>query len=343
MKFHNVAIQALAYESPAEFVSSEQIESMLAPIYQRLKLPEGRLHLQTGIVTRGMWPKGERPSSIATRAAKKCLSQTQIDLNQIDCLIHASVCRDFLEPATASVVHAQLGLPASCAYFDLSNACLGVLTSLMLAGQMIESGAWRNCLIVSGENSGPLLLDTISYLNQSDISRKDIKKYIANLTIGSAGVAVLLSRIDHSRNVLAQVLGGVSQSDSSSNHLCQGGGNTDHLMMETDSEALLHAGVKLATATWSQFKQTMQWNDETYQKVIGHQVGVAHKTAMLNELKIDVTKDFSSFETWGNTGSCAVPLTLALALEQKFIKQGERVALLGIGSGLTSSMVGIQC
>jgi acyl-CoA:acyl-CoA alkyltransferase len=343
MKFNNVFIHSLAYESPAEFLSSDKIETLLTPVYKKLKLPEGRLELQTGIKTRGMWPKGERPSSIATRAAKKCLSQSQIQIQQIDCLIHASVCRDFLEPATASVVHAQLGLPASCAYFDLSNACLGVLTSLMMASQMIESGAWKNCLIVSGENSGPLLLDTIEFLNQADISRKDIKKYIANLTIGSAGVAVLLSHKSQSRKNIAQVLGGVSQSDSSSNHLCQGGGNTNHLMMETDSEALLHAGVTLATTTWSHFKKTMEWNDQTYQKVIGHQVGVAHKTAMLNQLKIDMNKDFSSFETWGNTGSCAVPLTLALALEKQFIKQGDKVSLLGIGSGLTSTMVGIQC
>jgi 3-oxoacyl-[acyl-carrier-protein] synthase-3 len=343
MKFHNVLIHSLAYESPSEFLSSDKIEQLLAPIYQKLKLPEGRLELQTGIKTRGMWPKGERPSSIATRAAKKCLASGQIELEKIDCLIHASVCRDFLEPATASVVHAELGLPASCAYFDLSNACLGVLTSMMLASQMIESGAWKNCLIVSGENSGPLLLDTMDFLNHSNISRKDIKKYIANLTIGSAGVALILSHKSQSQTSIAQVLGGVSQSDSTSNHLCQGGGNTNHLMMETDSEALLKAGVQLASTTWSQFKQSMHWSDETYQRVIGHQVGIAHKTAMFNQLKIDINKDFSSFETWGNTGSCAVPLTLALALEQKFIKQGEKVSLLGIGSGLTSTMVGIQC
>jgi 3-oxoacyl-[acyl-carrier-protein] synthase-3 len=343
MKFQNVVIDAIAYETPREFVTSDKIEELLAPIYNRLKLPEGRLELQTGIKTRGIWPKGERPSSIATRAAHKCLAQTQIKFEQIDCLIHASVCRDFLEPATASVVHSNLKLPNSCAYFDLSNACLGVLTSMMLASQMIESGVWKSCLIVSGENSGPLLLDTIEYLNHSDISRKDIKKYIANLTIGSAGVAVLLTHKNYSLNPVANVLGGATQSDSSSNHLCQGGGNTNHLMMETDSEELLKAGVKLAMQTWDQFKQTMNWNHENYQKVIGHQVGVAHKSAVLTNLGIDLKKDYSSFETWGNTGSCAVPLTLALALENKMINKGETVALLGIGSGLSSTMVGIQC
>jgi hypothetical protein len=50
------------------------------------------------------------------------LQQLQIELEKIDCLIHASVCRDILEQATARVVHAQLGQQASCAYFVLSNA-----------------------------------------------------------------------------------------------------------------------------------------------------------------------------------------------------------------------------
>lgn len=342
MRYQNVRIHSLGHYLPEEYLSSEDIEGLLKPIYSRLKLPEGRLELQTGIKTRGVWPAGTRPSDLATKAAKDCLRESQIDKMQLDCLIHASVCRDFLEPATASVVHSNLELSGKTAFFDLSNACLGVLSSMSMAAQMIESGVWKSCLIVSGENSAPLLNETIKELNTNEaITRKSVKKYIANLTIGSAATAVLLTHKDIGDG--HKLLSSTTRTDSSASKLCQGGGDTHSLMMETDSELLLKHGMKLASETWLAFKSELGWSDSDYQKVIGHQVGVAHRQGVLGALGIDLKKDFSSFEKLGNTGSSAVAVTLDLALRQNFIESGDRIAILGIGSGLACTMLGLEC
>jgi 3-oxoacyl-[acyl-carrier-protein] synthase-3 len=319
-------------------MTSEEIETKLSPLYQRAKLPEGRLELQTGIRRRGFWPTGTRPSTIASEAAEKILKN--FPREKIDILIHASVCRDFLEPATAAQVHRNLCLPPETMISDLSNACLGVLSAILMTGQMIESGAIKTALIVSGENGGPLLQETLKHLlNDPEMNRKKIKPFMASLTIGSAGVAVLLTH-DSLAPDAPKILGGTTLTDSESVDLCQGDGSTNGLMMETDSEALLKSGVKLSKENWEKTKALLGW--ELPDKIIPHQVGTAHRLAFLETLGLPTDRDFETFREFGNTGSAALPLTLMKANEAGFFKKGDKVALLGIGSGLTSTMLGVE-
>ena len=110
MKFKNLVIESFAYAISDQEMTSEMIESSLSPLYKKLKLPEGRLELMTGIKSRRVWAAGTKPSDLSTLAAEKLFLKSKIPKADVDLLIHASVCRDFLEPATASVVHANLGL-----------------------------------------------------------------------------------------------------------------------------------------------------------------------------------------------------------------------------------------
>jgi len=343
MNFNEVVLSHISYHLPETILTSEEIERQLETIYTKLKLPQGRLELMTGISERRYWEKGTRPSSIATEAAKKLFIETKIDPQSIDLLIFSSVCRDFLEPATASVVHANLNLRDDCEMFDLSNACLGVVNGMSLAAKLIESKHIKRALIVSGENSGPLLLKTIETLkNDASITRQSIKKYIANLTIGSAGVAVL---VDHqSLNVTSpKILGGAMMVHSSANTLCQGSGNIEELSMETDSEELLKAGVILCQKTWAKTTANLKLQNKDFAFVVGHQVGTAHEKTVLKSLGLDQHATFITYPFLGNTGSAALPVTLKMLLEKNNIAKGSRVALIGIGSGLSSIILGIEC
>ena len=60
MRYQNVCIETFAHTLPDEVVTSAQIESRLEPLYTRLRLPEGRLELMTGIAERRFWPPGKR-------------------------------------------------------------------------------------------------------------------------------------------------------------------------------------------------------------------------------------------------------------------------------------------
>lgn len=342
MKFNNVVIESTGYYVPEKYLSSDELESKLAPIYNRLKLPFGRLELQTGIKRRGYWDKGTRPSYLSSMAAQRCLEKSHLDINQIGLLTHAAVCRDFLEPATASVVHNNLKLNNGCMFFDLSNACLGVMSSMMMAGSMIERGDIQAALIVSGENGGPLLFETIDFLNNNqELTRKTVKPYIANLTIGSAATAILLCHRDLAPDK-PRLLSGITRGNTEASALCQGSGDTNALMMQTDSEQLLKAGVELVESTWNDFLKINEWDNGSIDRLIGHQVGTAHRNAILDAIDFDFSKDFSTYELFGNTGSSALPLTLMKAFEEDQIQTEGKIALLGIGSGLSTTMLGVE-
>ena len=141
-----------------------------------------------------------------------------------------------------------------------------------------------------------------------------------------------------------RLLGGAGLADTSANVLCRGGhaaGNAGPLM-ETDSEALLHAGNALAQRTWDAFCGEVQWTRADIDRIVTHQVGSAHRRLTFESLKLDLARDYPTVETLGNIGSVSLPLTLKQAAEAGFIEPGQRVAMLGIGSGLQCLMLGLD-
>lgn len=110
--------------------------------------------------------------------------------------------------------------------------------------------------------------------------------------------------------------------------------------MSTDSVSVLKHGVKLGVKTWGTFLTRMGWAREEIDKVICHQVGSGHQETILRELGIAKDKDFSTYKYLGNIGTVSVPMTAAIAEQRKFLKRGDRVGFLGIGSGLNCMMLG---
>lgn len=342
MKFQNVAIEAMAYSLPEQIVTSEQIENELSPLYDRLGLKTGRLELMTGIKERRFWPSDSLASAGSAEAGIKLLANEGVAPEEVDLLIHSSVCRDRLEPATASYVHKFMGLPGSTQIMDISNACLGFLNSVVLASGMIESGQIKRAIIVSAENGKPLVDKTIDILNQDHHTRQSIKPYFANLTIGASAVAWSICH----KEELEQNAPGLGfcecRTDTSFNHLCEGDTSGDDLIMQTDSEELLHAGISVAKGAWDKFSQTSGWTPEDPDLLITHQVGKAHTNAVFQALSLDPLKNFSSYEKLGNCGASSLPITYTLACEDNRKNKHKKVVLMGIGSGLSSIMLSLN-
>ena len=343
--FKHTAIAAVALVKPPRIVSSDEVEARLAPAYDRLGLSAGRLELMTGIRERRFWEPGTRSSSVAARAGRQAIEQAGIDPARIGCLVHASVCRDFLEPATASVVHEKLSLSTDCAVFDLSNACLGVLNGMAQVATMIDAGQIEAGLVVSGELAEPLHEATVAgLLARRKLDKAYMKGQFASLTIGSAATAVLLSRIGPETRG-RRLLGGAVGTDSAANRLCQA--DPEDMLpegptMRTDSEGLLHAGCALAAKVWEKTKAELGWNNGSPTHIFTHQVGKAHAKLTLDTLGLDAARDFPTVSFMGNTGSSALPGAWALGLEGRPVKPGDTIALLGIGSGLSSLMLGLE-
>lgn len=341
---------AFGYELAPNEVSSDEIERRLKPLYDRLKLSVGRLELMTGIKTRRFWNRGAKVSSLAARAGKIALEKSKIAPARVGALINGSVCRDYLEPSTASIVAEKLKLGPSVSLFDISNACLGALNAALVIADMIELGRIEIGLVCAAEIGEALVDETIDWLNRTEnLTRADLKSSFASLTIGSGSVAIALARegvLDDSAP-RAKLLGSMSMADPASSRLCLSEGdrgfNSDpRPLMNSDSEKLLIAGCRLANRTWGAFLDEIGWSRDQIDRIITHQVGAAHRKALYEAIGEDPAKDYETVSRLGNIGSVSAPLTLALAAENRFVNPTDKVALLGIGSGLSSTMLAIE-
>lgn len=341
LRYNRVRLAGLSAVLPGDIVSSVEIESRLAPLYERIHLPAGRLELMTGIVERRFFPPRTKPGQISAQTVQSLLERSEFDPAQIGVLVHGSVCRDQMEPATAAGVHAAAGLSANCRFFDVSNACLGILDSALLVADMIELGRIDAGIVVGTEIGRPLVEGTIdSLLADPNVSRKSVKDDFASLTIGSGSAAFLLTRDDLAPNGCT-LRGAAIGTDTTATELCAGGVEStpdDRPRMSTDSEALLHAGISLAEHTWQTFAREF-FPSERPDRVTTHQVGSRHRKMLLETLGLDEALDFPTVERFGNTGSAALPMAAAVGTQEGHSVSGQQVAWLGIGSGLTCQML----
>lgn len=347
LRYENVCLEALGYDLPDLAVTTDELERRLTPLYERLRLPPGRLELMTGIRERRFYPADMPPSEASLRSAQRALAAANISPRDVGALIHGSVCRDFLEPATACGVHRGLGLPHECVIYDVSNACLGLLNGVIQAADMIELGRIKAAVVVGAENGRHLVENTIESLNAAmSLTREQVKLSIASLTIGAASAAIVLTHKSISKTQ-ARLLGGTVYADTQHHELCRSGSDEAKAdgvrpLMTTDSEALLAGGVSAARAAFAQFTQTMGRDAASIDKTVCHQVGVAHKKLIFKELGLDPAADFSTFEFLGNTGSAALPITAAIGAERGHLQPGDFCAWLGIGSGINVVMLGVE-
>lgn len=340
MHYKQVYLESIGYTLPEEVVSSSELEARLAPAYERLRLPPGRLELMTGIAERRFFPAGTQPGDVSVVSGLRALAAAQFDPAHIGALVHGSVCRDHLEPATACSVHHRLGLPPDCVVYDVSNACLGILTGMVQVANQIELGQIRAGLVLGAELGRDLVENTVARLNaDTSITRKSVKQLVASLTIGSASAAVLLCHRDISTTG-NRLWGGAAVAHTSGHQLCQSEGMTP--FMETDSEQLMQLGVATGAETFDKLLVELNWRRKDIDRTICHQVGSAHRKLLLETLALDPQSDYVTYDRLGNTGAAALPVALALAAEEGFLAPGQRTGLLGIGSGVNCQMLGLE-
>ncbi|MDP4887961.1 MAG: 3-oxoacyl-ACP synthase III [Actinomycetes bacterium] len=330
--FRDTAVLSVSIAEAPIVVTSAEFDEALASTYERLELRPGLLEGLAGIKERRWWPEDVSFADAAVMAGAKALADAGIDANQVGLLIDTSVCRTNLEPSAAVDVHHQLSLPTSALNFDLSNACLGFVNGMQLAGLMIDSGQIDYALIVDGEGSREPQQRTIERLSAPDATAQDVFDNFATLTLGSGGAAMVLGRAsDHTSG--HRFVGGAARAATQHHRLCVG----DLTEMKTDSRALLEAGLQLAVDLWTEVAGTFDWNDlDLY---VMHQVSNVHTAAVTAALGLDSDRTPLTFPMYGNIGPASIPFTLAKQRDE--LRAGDRVACLGIGSGLNAMVIEI--
>jgi len=333
MLFQHVAIAGLAHIDAPRRLTSDEINARLKPTMDRLGIKTDVLGEIAGIHARYLWEDNVQASDVATLAGVKALGDAGIDPDKVGLLVNTSVSRDYLEPSTASIVSGNLGLPDTCQNFDVANACLAFINGMDIASRMIERGEIDYALIVDGETANLAYEKTLERLGREDATEEQFRNELATLTLGSGAAAMVLARAELAPGA-PRYKGGVTRAATEWNKLCRG--NLDGMV--TDTRMLLIEGIKLAQKTFVAAKHALGWVSEELDQFVIHQVSQPHTQAVVKAFGIDPKKVMTIFGEHGNIGPASVPIVLSKLKELGRLKKGDRIALMGIGSGLNCSM-----
>jgi 3-oxoacyl-[acyl-carrier-protein] synthase-3 len=328
----NVALLSVASTIAPRVTTSADIDLRLASVLKRLKLPTGLLQRVAGVLERRNWDADHTFDDAAISAGKRALAEAGIDASQIGLLINTSVTRPHLEPSVAVRLHHGLGLPSSAINFDIANACLGFVNGMTLAAQLIDSGQIKYAMVIDGEDADEIQNNTIERLHRDGIGREEFMSEFASLTLGSGAAAAVLGPADAHPGG-HRILGGVTRAATQWHDLCVG--SVDGMF--TDAKALLKGGMELVVSAWKEAKRDWKWS--SMDRYIMHQVSDVHMNAILKASGIDRARVPLTYPKFGNVGPASIPITLAE--EAKKLVPGNRVLLMGVGSGLNTAMMEI--
>ncbi len=331
-RYEQVVISGLAHVDAPQVVTSTEIEDQMATTLERLGVEPGLLEGLSGIRERRVWGAGTLPSEVAAEAGELALANSGVDRHDVGALLNTSVCRDYLEPSTASLVHGRMELPTEAVNFDVGNACLGFVNGMNVVASMIEHGEIDHGLVVDGETSRFTMEATIKRLASEACDEVMFREQFATLTLGSGAVAMVLSRADSVESG-RRFLGGLSRASTAHANLCTG-----HVHeMRTDTKGLLLAGLELAAQTWKEAVASFDWDTQAVDTYVVHQVSKVHTRAVCDTLGLDIDRFPLIYPEFGNIGPAGVPTVLSRSVQDGTISSGDRVMLMGVGSGINAA------
>lgn len=329
-RFANVALLSVTSRLPSRVTTSAEVQERLAPALSRLKLPVTLLERVAGVEARRNWGPGDDANTATIAAGVEALDAAGVEPDDVGLLINTSVTRKHLEPSVAVGLHHGLGLPSSAVNFDVANACLGFINGMSIAAGMIESGQVRYAMVVAGEDADDIQDVTVERLLRDGVSREDFMTEFASLTLGSGSAAAVLGRADeHPQG--HRVLGGVTRAATQHHLMCVG--STEGMF--TDAQGLLEGGLELVVDAWKD--ATADWSWGAMDRYVTHQVSRVHTNAIVEAVGLDRSAVPTTFGHLGNVGPASVPITLVE--EQDSLTAGDRVLLMGVGSGINTAML----
>lgn len=283
---------------------------------------------RTGIEERRIADAGESTSDMGFAAASKLFDENPGLNEKIDLVLVATLTPDYKTPSTASLLQDRLGL-GNIAAFDLQAACSGYIYGLAMCKAFIESGLYRNILLIATEK----LSSIINYkdrntcvlfgdgANATWVSGEMKKGFaIGRPILGSDGGKGMLLSIpaggakrpfDH--KVIEE---GAHFLSMQGNELFK---DAVRRMCAAAEEALLINGLKSEDIDW----------------LLPHQANIRIIEAMARRFNMPMEKIHLSLQKYGNTSAASIPIGLDEMEREGVIKPGQKLLLVAFGAGLT--------
>lgn len=303
----------------------------------RFGVPYNWLERVTGIKEKRVTPEGVLPSDMAVRAAKEAMERAKITPRQIDAIIYTGVTRDYLEPATAHIVQAKLDA-THATVFDIANACNGFMNGIHVMDALIATGQVRNGLVVTGEQ-GKLFAHRAIETLTSTTERTKLMSLATGLTLGDAGAAIIM------KPKVAPVngfMGFMLQSQGQYARFCTAGGPLTEGPVFADMPSIVGQSAKLVTKMFNEFMYgRLKWQIQEISKYFIHQVGTRAFYLYNRILGVPTAIMPKTVDTLGNLITANIPLSIHYCLVNREIREGNKVYLSGMGSGISLSQAGL--
>ncbi|KOO15697.1 3-oxoacyl-ACP synthase [Vibrio xuii] len=264
-------------------------------------------------------------SDMATVAAKHALACAGITAEEVDLIIVATCSPDSLIPNTASKVSQNLGIKAAAA-FDLNAACTGFLYGLETATRLIQSGNYRNAIVIGAERLSFFI----------DWTKRDTA-----VLFGDGAGAAVLSRTEQQVGLQEAQLGcdsagrdilAVPKFGTSMDRFAADNGHWDFNFV---GKEIFKRAVKGMGAAAQSVLARSELSTDDVDVVIPHQANIRIIQTLCDLSGISQDKAFVNIQNYGNTSAATVPIALCEALEQGQVKPGDDLLLAAFGAGLT--------
>jgi len=291
------------------------------------------IYERTGIRQR-YWIDGETGGSeLAEKAVHQALENSGVELDEIDCIILATLSPDHTFPGTGCFLQERLGLPGIPA-LDVRNQCSGFIYGLSVAHAWIRTGQYRRILLVGTE------------VHSTGIDISTAGRDVACLFGDGAGAAVVAAGEDRERGVL-------------STHLHADGRYAKDLWIEAPgsrfhpvriTKEMIDAGrhwpkmsgrrvfTKAVQYMPAVIREGLEHNGLTIDDVsliVPHQANLRINETVAQVLGIEPERMYSNIERYGNTTAASIPLALRDAELEGKLKRGDIVVLASFGAGFT--------
>lgn len=317
----SIILSGMGFNVPEQCVSNDALP-------KHLDTSDEWIRTRTGIGQRYLAGPGVNTSDMSVAAARQAMEQSGLQPDDIDLLIVGTMSPDYLLPATACLVQSKLGLRPIAA-FDLHAACSGFLYALEVATRMLQSGPYRNALIIGSEKMS-------SMVDWED-------RGTCVLFGDGAGAAILTKREGSGLGVLDNTL----HSDGSRPELLYipAGGAAkplnDQVLAERSAYLKMNGKeiFKIAVRLMGESCETiLQRNGLSFADVdwvIPHQANLRIIDSLAKHIGVPSERFILNIDRYANTSAASIPIALCEAVNDGRIQSGQTILMVAFGGGLT--------
>ncbi len=290
----------------------------------------------SGILERRVAGGGVCASDLGVRAAELIFKNSKIERNDIDLLIFSTQMPDYIMPSNACLAQDRLGLPKTCAAFDINLGCSQFPYALATAGAWIESGAAKTALVILADTVSRLIhpLDKSAVTIFGDaaaafVVEKCAADSLASFDFGSDGAGA--------GNLICPASGARKpRSPEDDVEITDSDGNTrTNANMYINGFGIFAFAYKSVPETVNRLLKKNSLSVGDIDLFVFHQAGEMMVSSAAKRLKIPPEKVYYKMHDIGNCGGASIPIALADAAARGRLKPGMRVLVCAFGVGLS--------